>query len=84
MTFRVDELEAVRKSASGLGVPACAERLLDLRGVLEPRDEVEIVVRPRLLAEQCVDRPAPSSQIRIPTASRPASRSRTRSASISA
>ncbi len=58
MTFRIDELEAVRQPASGLNVPACAERLLDLRGVLEPRDEVEIVVRPRLLAEERVDRPA--------------------------
>ena len=58
MTFRIDELEAVRQPASGLNVPACAERLLDLRGVLEPRDEVEVVVRPRLLAEERVDRPA--------------------------
>jgi hypothetical protein len=58
VTFRIDELEAVRQPTSGLNVPACAERLLDLRGVLEPRDEVEVVVRPRLLAEERVDRPA--------------------------
>jgi hypothetical protein len=58
MSLAIDELEARGRLAGGEHVAAFAQRLLDLRAVLEPGHAVEVVVRSRLLPEQRVDRPA--------------------------